>query len=308
MVEVGTGIALAFGGKELIGKVLGPTAEYIGERTLGLVKRADQNVVEILKVAARRLGSRLDEPGSVPPKVVRALLSEGAFCEDRLSAEYFGGVLASSRTNDGRDDRGTALTSLLGRLTTFQVRAHFLLYSAARRLFVAGERPHPGASDWRIFIASPAFVAGMELAPDDDQNTITGHSLLGLQRELLLDGNVLFGDPGSPPFAELHPPSAGVAFKPSILGSELFLWAHGRGDLAPTRLFDDEVELEGAAGVPSAPPALVIYKTERRERLAESARREEALLRSYAEEAARAEGARSATALVDSLRRMRRDF
>lgn len=306
MVELGTGIALAYGGKELVGKLLGPTVEYIGERTASLVKRADQNLVEILNTAVRRLGQRIDTPGAVPAKVVRALLSEGAFCEDRLTAEYFGGVLASSRTENARDDRGAALTSLLGRLTTYQIRSHYLLYAAAKALFSSGERPHPGAPEWRLFITSTDFAAGMEFGTAEDPEVITGHSALGLQRELLLDGDVLFGDAMSPQLAHLHPPSSGIAFKPSLLGSELFLWGHGRGDLAPSRLFDDDTALEGAPELPAAPPASFLYIQERVESRSASARQQEALMRSYAEEAARAESATSASSLRDAIRRARR--
>jgi hypothetical protein len=40
------------------------------------------------------------------PKVIKAILDDGSFCDDELTASYFGGVLASSKTEVGCDDRG----------------------------------------------------------------------------------------------------------------------------------------------------------------------------------------------------------
>ena len=63
-------------------------------------------------------------------------LNHPVFCDDELSAEYFGGVLASSRPGVSRDDRGSSFTALLGRLTTYQIRTHFIFYRVVRTLFV----------------------------------------------------------------------------------------------------------------------------------------------------------------------------
>lgn len=68
---------------------------------------------------------KLRRPGAVPPKVLKGIIGEAPFCDDELSAEYFGGVLASSRTGVSRNDRGAAFAALVGRLSAYEIRAHF---------------------------------------------------------------------------------------------------------------------------------------------------------------------------------------
>jgi hypothetical protein len=56
-------------------------------------------------IARRKLGIRAEQPGSIPARTLQKLLTDGSFVDDEICAEYFGGVLASSRSQTGRDDR-----------------------------------------------------------------------------------------------------------------------------------------------------------------------------------------------------------
>src|SRR4051812_30456729 len=87
----------------LVGKVLGPTADYVGEGVRDWTERRAENVQSVFRKAGRKLGDELDEPGGVPPRVLKGVLEEGQFAEDDLTREYLGGVLASSRTSSARD-------------------------------------------------------------------------------------------------------------------------------------------------------------------------------------------------------------
>ena len=93
-------------------------------------ERRVNNVANIFSRAKEKLGDRIEEPGSIPPRVLKEVLDEGSFCDDPLTAEYFGGVLASSRSQVSRDDRGASWSALVARLSTYQVRSHFLIYRA----------------------------------------------------------------------------------------------------------------------------------------------------------------------------------
>ena len=104
-MDIGTGLAL-FGSKELMTRLLGPTVDYIGEGGKQVAKQCCANLGNIFSIALRRVGDRIDTDGTVSPRVLQAILDEGAFCEDAVAAEYLGGVLASARTEGGRDDRG----------------------------------------------------------------------------------------------------------------------------------------------------------------------------------------------------------
>src|SRR6185503_17313077 len=92
-----TAVGTYFGLKELVPKILGPTADYIGAGLRGYTERASANVRRIFENAGTKLGEELDKPGQVSPKVLKEILGEGCVAEDELAAEYFGGVLASSR-------------------------------------------------------------------------------------------------------------------------------------------------------------------------------------------------------------------
>lgn len=294
MVDPGTGmigLGIALGAKDLLGKVLGPTADYAGERTREVVKSADENVRRILAAALRRLGGRSEGPEAVPPRVIKGLLTEGPFCDDELTAEYFGGVLASSRSGNPRDDRGAALMSLLGRMTTYQVRAHFLIYMAIRSAVNAEERSEIKMGGLHAFIPLPSFEEGMAFSVSEDRKALLGHSVAGLVREGLVDNGPLFGEEEVLRSSFFGVSGPGIVVGPSLLGAELFLWAHGRGDVASEEFLDSDVSVDNTTGLDAPDGAVIVEKRPTRAegalRARESAIQQQGLMQSVAEEAAR---------------------
>src|SRR5439155_6797881 len=89
----------------------------------------------IFRKASEKLGPGIDAPGAVPPRVLKEVLDEGSFCDDELTAEYFGGILASGRSPNGRDDRAASYLRLTAELSTYQIRFHYIAYTLFRRLF-----------------------------------------------------------------------------------------------------------------------------------------------------------------------------
>jgi hypothetical protein len=67
------------------------------------------------------------------------VLDEGSFSSDTLAVDYFGGILASSRTEDGRDDRGARIAKIVDGLSTYQLRSHYLLFTTIRTYLTAME-------------------------------------------------------------------------------------------------------------------------------------------------------------------------
>src|ERR1700761_7877688 len=129
MIDAGTGLTVlgsAIGGKKIAEKILGPTADYIGEQLKEWTKKRVENTAKIFQNAEKKLGDKINESGQVSPKVLKGILEDGAWCEEELQVDYFGGVLASSRSGITRDDRGAYFTSLISRLTTYQLRTHYL--------------------------------------------------------------------------------------------------------------------------------------------------------------------------------------
>ena len=135
LTTLGTGLVV-LGSKDILTKMLGPSAEYIGEVTKGLVEKCNINLDNIFSKAKRRLGNKIEDPGIVNPRVLKHVLDEGRFCEDELTAEYYGGLLASSRTKEGRDDRASRSLNVLkknkkGLLTEYQRSFSFWKKSSA---------------------------------------------------------------------------------------------------------------------------------------------------------------------------------
>ncbi len=166
-VDVGTGLAILGSsgiGAPLILKLLGPTADYLGEGVRSWTEKRVNNVRRIFTIAVRRLGNRIDEEGGVPPRALEGIVREGSFCEDEIAAEYFGGVLASSRSSMSRDDRGASFIALLSRLSVYQIRAHYVFYSIIKRLFEGKDLPvtlPQGRQGAEAYISLDVFVTAM---------------------------------------------------------------------------------------------------------------------------------------------------
>ncbi len=253
MIDTGTGLTAlgaALGGKDIIVKLLGPTAEYIGDEAKEFTRKRFENLKKIFSNAAKKLGSKLEnEKGTVPPKVLKGIIDDGSFCDDFLATEYFGGVLASSRTGISRDDRGAYFNSLISGLSSYQLRFHYLVYHLIKLIFNT-EAINVGLEEdrrkLRIFIPFETYLIGMEFfgAEENESGNILTHILTGLTKEGLLDNFYQFGDVN---FLKIKFPGidrGGIVLEPSILGIELFFWAYGLGQrsindyLKDTIIFD----------------------------------------------------------------------
>ncbi len=132
MPDALTTIIVAAGGaiasRDILNKLLGPTAEYLGGASRELVERAAKNMAHILQVTIAKLKSKVNEQGQVNSRVLKGVWDEGPFIEDVFSAEYFAGILASARTSDGRDDTALPMLALVKSLSADQLRLHFVIY------------------------------------------------------------------------------------------------------------------------------------------------------------------------------------
>jgi len=227
-------------------KLFGPTFEDSGGDIQKWVRRKKTNIDRICAIAIKRLGSKLDEKGVVPPRVLKGIMTEGAFCEDELAAEYFGGVLASSRSGISRDDRGATIIALISRLSTYQLRGHYIMYHIVKLLFDGSElviRIGGEAKKMMIYIPERVYAAGIGIDQGEDIAILLPHIMYGLFREYLIEENFAFArtEHIQKNYARAQEP--GILFIPSILGTELFLWAYGKGDCQNQTLLDPSVLL-----------------------------------------------------------------
>ena len=234
IITVGIGAIAAYLGKDGVQKILGPTADYLGEELKAFTQRRINNVGKIFSNAEKKLGPRLDSPGQVPPKVLKSVINEGSYSEDPVTLEYFGGVLASSRTEIGRDDRGARLIKILDNLSTYQIRTHYLLYSTIAHLFPNSGRQFglpESRAKLEVFLPFEGYAISMEFTQVEwDNPQILDHIWHGLSSDNLIENEWHYGNQKYLQTIVKGVPSAGIIYQPSPLGAELFLWAFGYGD------------------------------------------------------------------------------
>lgn len=240
---IGLGAVGAYLAKDALQKLLGPTAEYLGDGLRDLTKRRAENIGRIFQKAGVKLGDRIETPGEVPPRVLKTVVNEGSYCDDELAAEYFGGVLASSRTDTGRDDRGARIGKLLDGLSTYQIRAHYLIYGTVRHLFADAGIPFnmEGRPKMQIFLPFSGYFQAMDFSEKEMEQTgqLLNHVFFGLSAEDLIEGSHWqYGPKDSISKLFAGAQGGGIVCGPSALGAELFLWAFGRADQLLEFIFD----------------------------------------------------------------------
>lgn len=239
-------------------KVLGPTASYLGEAAKTWTEARVTNVRNIFDSAFKKLSDDRRETGSVPPRVLKAIMDDGSYCDDALITEYYGGVLASSKSGISRDDRGATFSSLIGRLSAYQVRAHYVLYMILKIIF-KGEKINPGLPDGRnkmaTFIPLDVFITSMDFQPDETDNlpSLLSHIIVGLVKENLIDSNYQFGEMEH--LKKVYPAAdqGGIIFGPSVYGLELFYWSQAQSELEPVDFLDTDTKFQPISGVSMTP-------------------------------------------------------
>lgn len=257
VTTVGLGAVAAYLGKDGLEKLLGPTADYLGEGLRDFTKRRAEAVGRIFNSAQSKLGEKAEVAGEVPPKVLKAVINEGSYATTALEVEYFGGILASSRTEAGRDDRGARMARVVEGLSSYQLRAHYLIYVTVRSLF----KSHgllfnmDGRPKMRIFVPFSDYFSAMDFNQEEmaQAGQLLSHVFFGLQTEGLLEGDWQYGPKDI--LIKNYPkvPADGIVCQPSSLGAELFLYAFGQGDQRMEFIFSQELNTE-VNGLPSGFP------------------------------------------------------
>lgn len=242
-------------------RVLGPAADEAGEALRRWTEYRLRNVGRVLENAGAKVK---DDSGEVPMRVAMRVLEDASYSDDDVMVEYLGGVLASSHSLVGRDDRGAAWTTLVSSLSSYQLRFHYVLYREAVRL-LGGREVELGTgagADHPIYFPLGTYLDVMAFSGEEDADALTGHILFGLSRNDLIGEGFSFA---SEPEAEnlkrwrKRLPEGGMVARINALGAELFLWAHGHGNVSPNRLLDPAMQLEArTASLPTAPGACLV--------------------------------------------------
>ena len=222
----------------LVKRILGPTADLMGSDLANWYENRSNRILEIADSAERKLGRKLDEDGSVPSRLVAMILGEGSYCDDQLMVEYLGGVLASSRTHDGRDDRGSRWVGLITSLSSYEIRLHYLLYSAAMQMYVEkgleiswGDTSAYPAGDVSTVFDFADIVECMEFSSSESASEILPESMFALDSESLITDWYILPKHNFVNRQLKVPWDAALGFQPTPRGIQLFMWAQGIGPL-----------------------------------------------------------------------------
>jgi hypothetical protein len=238
--------------------LLGPTAKYLGEEIAEFAKKRIENVRNIFLNAQGKLADCINSPGAVPPRILAGILTDGSYREDKVAYEYFGRVLASSRTEVPKDDRGATFVSLISRLSSYQLRLHYVIYRVFLDLYGGSNAAiTESGSQYRLmtFIPESTLLSAMHFSEREElPDTIFAHALFGLNREELIRVEWAFGSPET-----LHTigrqitgytgAERGLIVSASPHGVELFLHAMGAGTLPINIFFHKSVSFPPIQGV-----------------------------------------------------------
>jgi hypothetical protein len=246
--------------QSLIRAVLLPSAELYGQHLRDILdtrlsERRAANAQRILEKASRKLDP--NQTGYWPPRVVKEIFDDGSLTDDGLAAEYLAGVLASSRSPNGRDDRGVAISTMINRLSFYTLRTHYIFYTAVRQL-LAGSGLQLGvdveAKKAQVYIPYSTYYSAMEFDRSEDAWGASTHAIYALAQDNLIGLDYWFGRLEFIRESFPSAPEVGMVITPSVRGVELYLWAAGKSRssessfLDPNEPFDFDVEVDIGSG------------------------------------------------------------
>lgn len=130
--------------------------------------------------------SKVENPndGAKPNlRVARDVIWNGAVTDDEVCAEYFGGVLAASRSADGKDDSSLIYVDCIKALSSKQLHLHFVIYSSLQSLLLASDKKvNPGMQDelsqCEVWFATHELTQRLGLNPSIDLNVLHRQGLV----------------------------------------------------------------------------------------------------------------------------------
>lgn len=235
---------ISSGATAVLYQLLSPSAKVFGERIGGLSEVACDNIESVLRKVANKISD--DSVGTIPLRVGKSILQEVPYSDNEITQEYFAGVLATSKTQDNIDDRGVYFNDLVSKLSSYQLRAHFIFYSLVNEKFLNSDlnvQVGKQANDMGIVMSSNEFLDTMNVS-ESMSETISGHIFSGLSKEDLITG-AAYGHSDKLNISKVSKiknneelESHILKYTPTSLGAELFLWSIGRGDLPAYKFLD----------------------------------------------------------------------
>ena len=121
-------------GEWALEKLLGPLFERLG---INIAEKYDMRQDGIMQSASRKIDN-VNDGKQINLRVARDVFWNGSFTDEAICAEYFGGILASSRSDDGKNDNGIHYTDVIKSLSSKQLELHYIIYNSLNKLFING--------------------------------------------------------------------------------------------------------------------------------------------------------------------------
>jgi hypothetical protein len=241
-------VALGGGSAWVAKKLLGESLDVVGEALARWTSTRLDNVERIMHNAAGKSRTGLGDPATVPARVAMRIFEEGSYSDDDVVIEYLGGVLASSRTQHGRDDRGNTWTRLVAGLSTYELRCHYVCYRLLRE-HVSGREDinlhdMAGVANLGIYISHAEMDDAMAFSQGENPAVLRDHSDYGLMRERLLAGCWTGSSVEGIQRVWPDAPAPGSIYRPSTWGVLLYMWAHGAGNMDLNLFLDPTCQLD----------------------------------------------------------------
>lgn len=233
-------------GGKAVARLLGPAADEVAESVRRWTAWQVGNVERVATNAAKKTAT--EEPGAVAPRVAMRVFEDASSSDQTVVSEYLGGVLASSKTEDGTDDAGVPWSSLVGRLASRHLRLHYVLYEVTRQCWVGKGAEAKDICASEVFVPFSSLLSILEVDAEELMEQFS-ESFYTLQRELLVGESFFYtlsGDklPEETPNryrSKNWPQYGGLMFFPSRSGIALYLWGHGLGRVHINKFADPDL-------------------------------------------------------------------
>lgn len=231
----------------LLTRLFGPSADVLG--TNWAERLRERNLRKLLEKTEKRADGKPD-PGVANPRVASQAFEAAEYADAEVVSEYLSGVLASSRTPDGSSDRGVGWIALIKRLSSDDLRLHYVLYASARDALIESNFERIGAAhNVEVAFSFRQLLLATEITVDQLAGSIDV-----LMREGLLGDGYRYGARAFAFESELKRANKVVTFpdepaarvRLTVHGYALFLWGNGCGELPNSAYLDARVTLEPA--------------------------------------------------------------
>lgn len=117
-------------------KLLGATFENMGKDLNQLYQKGKDKII----ANAIKKTPNIEDGGQTNLRVTRDVFWNGSFVDESICAEYFGGILAASRSNDGKNDAGIFYLDIIKSLSSGQLKMHYLIYRMLNKLLISNDQ------------------------------------------------------------------------------------------------------------------------------------------------------------------------